>query len=47
MGGPFPPVWFTFTEPPKKLVVSPRGRITTAHYAMLQPDVSGGRARGH
>jgi len=37
--GAFPPVWFTFTEPPKKLVVSPRGRITTAHYAMLQPDV--------
>ncbi|MFO7633262.1 MAG: hypothetical protein R6W76_12010 [Caldilinea sp.] len=37
-GGAFPPVWFTFTEPPKKLVVSPRARITTAHYAMLQPD---------
>ena len=40
MGRPFPPVWFTFTEPPKKLVVSPRGRIMTAHYAMLQPHVS-------
>ena len=40
LGGPFPPVWFTFTEPPKKLVVSPRGRITTVHYAMLKPDVS-------
>ncbi len=40
MGRPFPPVWFTFTEPPKKLVVSPRGRIMTAHYAMLKPDVS-------
>ncbi len=38
-GGAFPPVWFTFTEPPKKLVVSPRSRITTAHYAMLQPDL--------
>jgi hypothetical protein len=38
-GGAFPPVWFTFTEPPKKLVVSPRARIITAHYAMLQPDV--------
>ena len=40
LGRPFPPVWFTFTEPPKKLVVSPRGRIATAHYAMLQPAVS-------
>ena len=40
MGRPFPPVWFTFTEPPKKLVVSPRGRIMTAHYGMLQPHVS-------
>lgn len=38
-GGAFPPVWFTFTEPPKKLVVSPRARITTAHYVMLQPDM--------
>ncbi len=35
-----PPVWFTFTEPPMKLVVSPRGRIMTAYYAMLQPGVS-------
>ncbi len=40
LGRPIPPVWFTFTEPPKKLVVSPRGRIATAHYAMLQPAVS-------
>lgn len=40
LGQPFPPVWFTFVEPPKKLVVSPRGRIMTAHYAMLQPEVS-------
>lgn len=38
-GAAFPPVWFTFTEPPKKLVVSPRGRIANAHYMMLQPDV--------
>ncbi len=37
---PFPPVWFTFTEPPKKLVVSPRKRIMTAYYAMLQPSIS-------
>ena len=35
----FPPVWFTFTEPPMKMVVSPRARIMTAHYAMLQPGV--------
>jgi hypothetical protein len=34
---PFPPVWFTFTEPPRKLVVSPRDRIATTYYAMLQP----------
>jgi hypothetical protein len=34
-----PPVWFTFTEPPMKMVVSPRGRIMTTHYAMLQPGV--------
>jgi hypothetical protein len=33
---PFPPVWFTFTEPPRKLVVSPRDRIETNYYAMLQ-----------
>ena len=38
-GMPFPPVWFTFTEPPKKLVVSPRSRIATAYYAMLQPSL--------
>ncbi len=40
LGSPLPPVWFTFTEPPMKLVVSPRGRITTAHYAMLEPGVA-------
>jgi hypothetical protein len=34
-GGPFPPVWFTFVEPPKKLVVSPRDRITTVYSRML------------
>lgn len=33
----FPPIWFTFTEPPRKLVVSPRDRIATTYYAMLQP----------
>lgn len=34
---PIPPVLFTFTEPPKKLVVSPRSRIATVYYAMLDP----------
>ncbi|MFM7175580.1 MAG: hypothetical protein ACKO4U_21415 [Caldilinea sp.] len=38
-GQAFPPVWFTFTDPPKKLVVSPRGRILTSYYAMLRPDL--------
>ncbi|MEZ4611506.1 MAG: hypothetical protein R2838_14935 [Caldilineaceae bacterium] len=36
-GASFPPVQFTFVEPPKKLVVSPRDRIATVHYRMLQP----------
>jgi hypothetical protein len=35
----FPPVWFTFTEPPRKLVASPRASIETAYYAMLQPNL--------
>lgn len=35
----FPPVFFTFSEPPRKLVVSPRDRIDTTYYAMLQPDL--------
>jgi len=33
----FPPVLFTFSEPPRKLVTSPRDRIATAYYSMLQP----------
>jgi hypothetical protein len=33
----FPPVWFTFSEPPRKLVVSTRDQIATTYYAMLQP----------
>ncbi|MEZ4640469.1 MAG: hypothetical protein R2856_36855 [Caldilineaceae bacterium] len=33
--GPFPPVWFTFVEPPRKLVVSPRDRIATVYSRML------------
>jgi hypothetical protein len=35
----FPPVWFTFTEPPRKLVTSPRNRIATGYYAMLRADL--------
>lgn len=35
----FPPVWFTFTEPPRKLVASPRASIATAYYAMLQSNL--------
>ncbi len=34
-GRVWPPVLFTFTESPRKLVVSPRERIVTAHYRML------------
>lgn len=37
LGNPFPPVQFTFTEPPRKLVVSPRDRIATIHSRMLKP----------
>jgi len=36
---PFPPVQFTFTEPPKKLVVSPRERIATVYSRMLSPEI--------
>jgi hypothetical protein len=35
----FPPVLFTFSEAPRKLVVSPRPRIDTTYYAMLAPDL--------
>jgi hypothetical protein len=34
-GWPFPPVQFTFIDPPKKLVVSPRDRIVTSFTRML------------
>lgn len=37
--GPVPPVFFTFTEPPKKLVVSPRDRIATIYSRMLKADM--------
>ncbi len=38
--GPFPPVWFTFVEPPKKLVVSPRSRIATVYSRMLSEEIA-------
>ena len=36
----FPPVQFTFVEPPRKLVVSPRDRITTVYSQMLDAQMS-------
>ena len=39
-GRPFPPVLFAFTEPPKKLIVSPRERITAAYSQMLDESIS-------
>ncbi len=39
LGIPFPPVQFAFTEPPKKLVVSPRDRIEIVHSNMLAEDM--------
>lgn len=35
----FPPVQFTFVEPPRKLVVSPRDKITTIYSQMLDADM--------
>jgi hypothetical protein len=40
LGFPFPPVQFTFTEPPKKLIISPRDRILTEDSRMLAPDMT-------
>lgn len=37
---PFPPVWFTFVEPPKKLVVSPREQIATVYSRMLTEEIT-------
>ena len=37
---PVPPVLFTFTEPPRKLVVSPRDRIATTYARILDADMS-------
>ena len=34
-----PPVLFTFSEAPRKLIVSPRQRIDTAYWAMLDPEL--------
>jgi hypothetical protein len=38
-GHAFPPVQFTFSEPPKKLIVSPRDRIAIIDYRMLKPEI--------
>lgn len=38
-GTPLPPVQFTFVEPPKKLIVSPRDRIETFYGEMVQPEI--------
>jgi len=40
LGEPFPPVQFTFVEPPRKLVVSPRDHITTDFSRMLDATMS-------
>lgn len=37
---PMPPVQFTFVEPPKKLVVSPRDHIDTFYGQMLDAEIS-------
>jgi hypothetical protein len=39
-GRAWPPVQFAFVEPPRKLVVSPRDRITTVYSAMLDAAMS-------
>ena len=36
----FPPVQFTFVEPPRKLVVSPRDKIATVYSQMLDAEMS-------
>lgn len=36
----FPPVQFTFVEPPRKLVVSPRDKIATIYSQMLDAEMS-------
>ncbi len=39
-GQPLPPVQFTFVEPPRKLVVSPRDEITTIYSRMLDAEMT-------
>ncbi len=39
-GQPVPPVLFTFTEPPRKLIVSPRTRIAQIYGEMLVPQMT-------
>ena len=39
-GQPVPPVLFTFTEPPRKLIVSPRTRIAQIYGQMLVPQMT-------
>ncbi len=39
-GQPLPPVKFSFTEPPKKMVISPRDRISTVYGQMLDASIS-------
>lgn len=36
----FPPVSFTFTEPPQILIVSPRDRIAVQQYVLLRPQLT-------
>lgn len=40
LGKVTPPVTFSFTESPKKLIVSPRSRIITRDSMILNPDIS-------
>ena len=37
----FPPVQFTFADPPLVLIVSPRERIAVDHYVLLEPGLDG------
>src|SRR5690606_1987262 len=42
-----PPVQFTFVEPPRKLVVSPRDQITTIYTQMLTAEMSLSEVKAH
>jgi len=39
LGKPFPPVLFSFTNPPKKMVVSPRDRVEVIHAEMIAAEI--------